>query len=166
ARRVIWAGFGAMIFATLMTWVVLAMPVSPREPFSAQLQPALVLCFGGGWRIAIGSIIAFCVGDFLNSYVLAKLKVRTQGRHLWLRFISSTIVGQGVDSLIFYPLAFMGIWTAQTLFAVMLANWTFKVLVEVLMTPFTYWACAKLKKAEGVDTFDTDTDFTPFSLKR
>jgi len=166
ARRVIWAGFGAMIFATIMTWVVLSLPASPNEPFSAQLQPALVTCFGGGWRIALGSIIAFFVGDFLNSYVLAKLKVRTQGRHLWLRFISSTFIGQGVDSLIFYPLAFLGIWSPRTLLAVMLANWLFKVLVEVLMTPFTYWACAKLKEAEGVDTFDTDTDFTPFSLKR
>ena len=102
ARRVIWAGFAAMLFATVMTWVVLALPASPNEPFSAQLQPALVTCFGGGWRIALGSIVAFFVGDFLNSYVLAKLKVRTQGRHLWLRFISSTFVGQGVDSLIFY----------------------------------------------------------------
>ena len=166
ARRVIWAGFGAMVFATVMTWVVLSLPASPNEPFSAQLQPALVTCFGGGWRIALGSIVAFFVGDFLNSYVLAKLKVRTQGRHLWLRFISSTFVGQGVDSLIFYPLAFLGIWSPKTLFAVMLANWMFKVLVEVVMTPFTYWACAKLKKAEGVDTFDTHTDFTPFSLKR
>lgn len=163
-RRVIWAGFAAMAFATVMTWVVLSLPASPQEPFSAQLQPALQLCFGGGWRIALGSIIAFCVGDFLNSYVLAKLKVRTQGRHLWLRTIGSTIVGQAVDSLIFYPLAFLGIWTWSTLAAVMVANWAFKVLVEVVMTPFTYWACAKLKAAEGVDAYDTDTNFTPFKL--
>lgn len=163
-RRVIWTGFAAMLFATVMTWVVLAMPISDREPFSAQLQPALELCFGGGWRIAVGSIIAFCVGDMLNSYVLAKLKVRTQGRHLWLRTIGSTIIGQAVDSLIFYPLAFLGIWTFKTLLAVMVANWAFKVLVEIVMTPFTYWACAKLKKVEGVDAYDTHTDFTPFKL--
>ena len=166
ARRVIWAGFGAMLFATVMTWVVLALPASPNEPFSAQLQPALETCFGGGWRIALGSIIAFFVGDFLNSYVLAKMKVRMGGKHPWARFIGSTFVGQGVDSLIFYPLAFIGIWSPQTLLAVMLANWVFKVLVEVVMTPVTTIVCAKLKQAEGVDAFDTDTDFTPFSLKR
>ena len=166
ARRVIWAGFGAMLFATVMTWVVLAMPASPNEPFSAQLQPALETCFGGGWRIALGSIIAFFVGDFLNSYVLAKMKVRMGGKHPWARFIGSTFVGQGVDSLIFYPLAFIGIWSPQTLLAVMLANWVFKVLVEVVMTPVTTIVCAKLKEAEGVDAFDKDTDFTPFSLKR
>ena len=149
-----------------MTWVVLAMPASPNEPFSAQLQPALETCFGGGWRIALGSIVAFFVGDFLNSYVLAKMKVRMGGKHPWARFIGSTFVGQGVDSLIFYPLAFIGIWSPQTLLAVMLANWVFKVLVEVVMTPVTTIVCAKLKQAEGVDAFDTDTDFTPFSLKR
>jgi len=166
ARRVIWSGFAAMIFATVMTWVVLAMPASPNEPFSAQLQPALETCFGGGWRIALGSIVAFCVGDFLNSYVLAKMKVRMGGKHPWARFIGSTVVGQGVDSLIFYPLAFLGIWSPQTLLAVMLANWIFKVLVEVVMTPVTTVVCAKLKQVEGVDAYDTDTDFTPFSLRR
>ncbi len=165
ARRVIWAGFGAMTFATVMTWVVLALPASPNEPFSAQLQPALETCFGGGWRIAGCSIIAFFSGYFLNSYVLAKLKVRTQGKHLWLRTIGSTFVGQGVDSLAFYPIAFAGIWTGSTLAAVMLANWLFKVAVEAVMTPVTYWACASLKRAEGVDAYDNKTDFTPFSLK-
>ena len=165
-RRVIWTGFAAMLFATVMAAVILALPPSPDEPFSARLQPALETCFGGGWRIALGSMLAFAVGDFLNSYVLAKLKVRTQGRHLWMRTIGSTVVGQGVDSLIFYPVAFLGVWTGPTLLAVMLANWLFKVAVEVVMTPFTYWACARLKKAEGLDTFDIHTDFTPFSLRR
>ena len=166
ARRVIWAGFGAMLFATVMTWVVLAMPASPNEPFSAQLQPALETCFGGGWRIALGSIIAFFVGDFLNSYVLAKMKVRMGGKHPWARFIGSTFVGQGVDSLIFYPIAFMGIWSPEKVLGVMLINWILKILVEAVMTPVTTIVCAKLKQAEGVDAFDTDTDFTPFSLKR
>jgi queuosine precursor transporter len=146
--------------------VVLAMPASPDEAFNAQLQPALVTCFGGGWRIALGSIIAFCVGDFLNSFVLAKMKVRMGGKHPWARFIGSTIVGQGVDSLIFYPIAFVGIWSLDKVLAVMLANWVLKVLVEAAMTPVTTVICAKLKQAEGVDTYDTDTDFTPFSLKR
>ena len=166
ARRVIWSGFAAMIFATVMTWVVIAMPASPDATFNAQLQPALETCFGGGWRIAIGSIIAFCVGDFLNSFVLAKMKVRMGGRHAWARFIGSTVVGQGVDSLIFYPIAFLGIWSVQKVLAVMLANWVLKVIVEAVMTPVTTVVCAKLKQAEGVDTYDTDTDFTPFSLRR
>jgi uncharacterized integral membrane protein (TIGR00697 family) len=163
---VIWSGFAAMLFATVMTWVVLAMPASPDAAFNAQLQPALETCFGGGWRIALGSIIAFCVGDFLNSYVLAKMKVRMGGKHPWARFIGSTVVGQGVDSLIFYPLAFLGIWSQATLIAVMAANWLFKVLVEAIMTPVTTLVCAKLKQVEGVDAYDTDTDFTPFSLRR
>ncbi|MFM9147771.1 MAG: queuosine precursor transporter, partial [Verrucomicrobiota bacterium] len=158
ARRVIWSGFAAMAFATVMTWVVLAMPASPDEPFSAQLQPALVLCFGGGWRIALGSILAFCVGDFVNSYVLAKLKVMTRGRHAWMRFIGSTVVGQGVDSLIFYPLAFLGIWSLPTLLAVMAANWAFKGLVEAIMTPLTSVICERLKRSEGVDAYDEGTD--------
>ncbi len=166
ARRVIWSGFAAMLFATVMTWVVIAMPASPDAMFNAQLQPALETCFGGGWRIAIGSIIAFCVGDFLNSFVLAKMKVRMGGRHAWARFIGSTIVGQGVDSLIFYPIAFLGIWSVQKVLAVMLANWVLKVIVEAVMTPVTTVVCAKLKQAEGVDTYDNDTDFTPFSLRR
>ena len=166
ARRVIWSGFAAMLFATVMTWVVLAMPASPDASFNAQLQPALETCFGGGWRIALGSIIAFFVGDFLNSYVLAKMKVRMGGKHPWARFIGSTFVGQGVDSLIFYPIAFMGIWSPEKVLGVMLINWILKILVEAVMTPVTTIVCAKLKQAEGVDAFDTDTDFTPFSLKR
>jgi uncharacterized integral membrane protein (TIGR00697 family) len=166
ARRVIWTGFAAMLFATVMTWVVLAMPASPDETFNAQLQPALETCFGGGWRIALGSIIAFFVGDFLNSFVLAKMKVSMGGRHPWARFIGSTFVGQGVDSLIFYPIAFIGIWSPEKVLGVMLMNWILKVLVEAVMTPVTTIVCAKLKQAEGVDAFDTDTDFTPFSLKR
>lgn len=166
ARRVIWSGFAAMLFATIMTWVVLAMPASPDATFNAQLQPALETCFGGGWRIALGSIVAFCIGDFLNSYVLAKMKISMGGKHPWARFIGSTVVGQGVDSLVFYPIAFLGIWTVDKVLGVMLANWLLKVLVEALMTPVTTVVCAKLKQAEGVDTFDTDTDFTPFSLKR
>jgi len=166
ARRVIWSGFAAMLFATVMTWVVLAMPASPDATINAQLQPALETCFGSGWRIALGSIIAFFVGDFLNSFVLAKMKVSMGGKHPWARFIGSTVVGQGVDSLIFYPIAFLGIWSPQKVLGVMLINWILKVLVEAVMTPITTVVCAKLKEAEGVDAFDTDTDFTPFSLKR
>jgi hypothetical protein len=165
ARRVIWAGFLAMIFASVMAWVVVNLPASPTEPFNETLQPAIEVVFGYTWRIAVASIAAFWVGDFVNAYVLARLKVLTRGRWLWLRTIGSTLVGQGVDSMIFYPLAFAGIWAYDTLFAVVTFNWFFKVIVEVVMTPVTYAAVGWLKRHEQVDHFDTDTNFTPFSLK-
>jgi uncharacterized integral membrane protein (TIGR00697 family) len=164
ARRVIWAGFIAMVFASVMASVVVHLPASPTEPFNATLQPAIEVVFGNTWRIAVASIAAFWVGDFLNAYVLARLKVATRGRWLWMRTIGSTIVGQGVDSLIFYPLAFAGIWAGETLFAVIAFNWFFKVMVEVVMTPLTYAIVGWLKRHEHEDYYDDDTNFTPFSL--
>jgi uncharacterized integral membrane protein (TIGR00697 family) len=165
ARRVIWAGFFSMIFASVMAWVVVNLPASPTEPFNTTLQPAIEVVFGYTWRIAVASIAAFWVGDFVNAYVLARLKVLTRGRWLWMRTIGSTIVGQGVDSLIFYPLAFAGIWAGETLLAVIAFNWFFKVMVEVVMTPATYAIVGWLKRHEHEDYYDTETDFTPFSLK-
>jgi hypothetical protein len=165
ARKVIWAGFIAMIFATFMAFVVINLPASPNEPFNATLQPALEVVFGNTWRIVIASIVAFWAGDFVNAYVMAKMKLRTRGRWLWSRTIGSTIVGQGVDSVIFYPFAFGGIWSSDTLAAVVAFNWAFKVIVEVVMTPATYAAVGWLKKREQEDFYDTDTNFTPFSLK-
>lgn len=164
ARRAIWAGFGAMIFATIMSAIVVGMTPSPDEPWNATLQPALEIVFGNTWRIVAASMLAYWVGDFVNSYVMAKMKLRTQGRFLWTRTIGSTACGQGVDSLIFYPLAFYGIWTNDALIAVVIFNFTMKVSVEVVFTPLTYFVVNRLKRAEGVDTFDFDTDFTPFSL--
>lgn len=164
ARKVIWAGFGAMLFASLMSWLVISLPANPAEPYNATLQPALEIVFGSTFRIVVASVMAFWVGDFVNSYVLAKMKVWTEGRHLWSRTIGSTIVGQGVDSLLFYPLAFYGIWDTATLWSVVFFNWMFKISVEVVMTPLTYLVVAKLKRAEHCDYFDRDTDFTPFSL--
>jgi uncharacterized integral membrane protein (TIGR00697 family) len=165
ARRVIWAGFIAMLFASGMAWVVVNLPASSTEPFNATLQPAIEIAFGNTWRIALASIVAFWVGDFVNAYVLARLKVLTHGRWLWMRTIGSTILGQGVDSLIFYPLAFAGIWSGATLFAVVAFNWFFKVMVEVVMTPATYVVVGWLKRHEHEDYYDIDTNFTPFSLK-
>jgi uncharacterized integral membrane protein (TIGR00697 family) len=165
ARRVIWAGFIAMLFAVLMSWVVIGLPASPAEPFNATLQPAIEVVFGNTWRIAAGSIVAFWAGDFVNAYVLARMKVATGGRWLWMRTIGSTIVGQGVDSLIFYPIAFAGIWESETLFAVIAANFTFKVMVEVVMTPLTYAIVGWLKRHEREDHYDRGTNFTPFSLQ-
>jgi uncharacterized integral membrane protein (TIGR00697 family) len=165
ARRVIWAGFGAMFFATLMVWVVLNLPASDQEPFNAVLQPALQTVFGNTWRIVVASLIAFWIGDFVNAYVMAKMKLLTAGRHLWTRTIGSTVLGQGIDSLIFYPIAFGGIWESSTLLVVIGFNWLFKVMVEVCFTPLTYLAVGFLKRAEGEDHYDRDTNFTPFSLQ-
>lgn len=165
ARRVIWAGFGAMLFASLMAWVMVHLPASPDEPFNAVVQPAVEVLFGNTWRIVLASILAFWAGDFVNSFVMAKMKVWSAGKWLWMRTIGSTVVGQGVDSLLFYPIAFAGIWSFDTLLAVVLFNWGFKITVEIVMTPVTYAVVNKLKHVEKEDHYDTKTNFTPFSLK-
>jgi len=165
ARRAIWAGFGAMLFATLMTQFILRVPASTTEQYNVQLQPALELVFGGTWRIVAASMLAYWVGDFVNSFVMARMKLATGGRWLWSRAWGSTICGQAVDSAIFYPFAFGSVWTHQTLLAVMLFNFAFKVGVEVVFTPLTYLIVGWLKRSEGVDTYDRGTRFTPFSLE-
>jgi queuosine precursor transporter len=165
ARKVIWAGFGAMLFATIMTLVVIHLPMSKSEKWNETYQPAIEIVFGGTWRIALASLLAYWVGDFANSYVLAKMKLITKGRFLWTRTIGSTIVGQGLDSLIFYPLAFYGVWTDHKLAAAVLFNWAFKVGVEIIFTPLTYLIVGALKRTEHEDYYDVDTNFTPFSIE-
>ncbi|MCG3138242.1 MAG: hypothetical protein HJJLKODD_02103 [Phycisphaerae bacterium] len=164
-RKVIWAGFISMFFYVLMSQVVLRMPMNPAEPYNNQLQPALEVVFGNGWRIVLASILAFWVGDFANSFVLAKMKILTRGRWLWTRTIGSTLVGQAVDSFIFYPLAFWGIWNSETMIKVVTFNIGFKVMVEVVMTPVTYLVVGWLKRVENEDYYDTRTRFTPFSMQ-
>jgi uncharacterized integral membrane protein (TIGR00697 family) len=164
-RKVIWAGFGAMLFATVMSNIVIAMPAKPDEPYNQILQPALEVAFGSTWRIVVASMAAFWVGDFVNGFVLAKMKVLTEGRMLWTRTIGSTIGGQAVDSLLFYPIAFAGSWETKTLLQAMAFNWFFKVMLEVVLTPLTYLIVNGLKKAENEDFFDRGTNFTPFSLQ-
>ncbi|CAN5269258.1 queuosine precursor transporter [soil metagenome] len=164
ARKVIWAGFGAMIFATVMGLFVVHAPADPHEPFNEVLQPALELVFGNTWRIVVASIVAFWVGDFVNCFVMAKMKVLTRGKHLWTRTIGSTFTSQLVDSILFYPIAFFGEWQTQTIAKVVAFNWLFKVGVEVVLTPLTYFVVNKLKRAENEDYFDDKTEFTPFSL--
>ncbi|GAB1267251.1 queuosine precursor transporter [Aurantivibrio infirmus] len=165
ARKVIWAGFGAMIFASGMAYIIINLTPAPHESYNDVLQPALEVVFGNAYRIVIASIIAFWAGDFVNAYILAKMKIWTKGKFLWMRTIGSTLGGQSVDSLIFYPLAFYGIWEGKTILAVIVFNCAFKILVEVFMTPITYLIVAFLKKHERVDYYDTETNFTPFSLK-
>jgi uncharacterized integral membrane protein (TIGR00697 family) len=158
ARRCIWAGFAGLIFMAMMSWVVVALP--PHESWGG--QAAYESVFGQVPRIVLASIIAFWCGEFVNSYVLARMKVWTEGRHLWTRTIGSTVVGQGVDSLLFYPLAFLGVFETETVLQLMLTQWVLKVAWEVLLTPFTYAVVGWLKRKEGVDVFDRGTDFTPF----
>ena len=128
-------------------------------------QEAYEFVFGNSWRIVLASMVAFCVGEFANSFVLARMKVWSQGRHLWARTIGSTVVGQGLDSLIFYPLAFYGLagWPIEQLGQVVLSQWAIKTAWEALLTPVTYQVVGWLKRAEGVDVYDTDTDFSPFA---
>lgn len=165
ARRAIWAGFGAMIFASFMSAIVVAMPASPTSDYNKVLQPALETVFGNTWRIVVASMVAYWVGDFVNSFVMAKMKIWSAGRHLWMRTIGSTICGQGIDSLLFYPIAFYGLLDDATLASLMVFNLLFKIGVEVAFTPITYWVVNALKRAEGVDTYDRDISFSPFSLQ-
>ncbi|HEX5182035.1 MAG TPA: queuosine precursor transporter [Allosphingosinicella sp.] len=163
ARRCIWAGFAAMLFMALMSWVVVKLP--PAASWTG--QAAYEAVFGQVPRIVFASICAFWAGEFVNSFVLAKMKILTRGRWLWTRTIGSTVVGQGVDSIIFYPLAFLYAehWTNALVFQVLLMQWVLKVSWEVLLTPFTYAVVGFLKRREGVDVYDTDTNFTPFRAR-
>ncbi|MXP08896.1 queuosine precursor transporter [Pseudoblastomonas halimionae] len=164
ARRVIWTGFAALAFMAFMAWVVVALP--PAEGWDG--QEAYEKVFGNTWRIVVASMTAFWVGEFANSFVMAKMKVWTTGKHLWTRTIGSTVVGQGLDSLIFYPLAFYGLagWPPELLWQVVLSQWLIKTGWEALLTPVTYAVVGWLKRREGVDVFDEDTDFSPFAKAR
>jgi queuosine precursor transporter len=159
ARRCVWAGFAAMVFMAFMSWVVVAMP--PAANWTG--QAAYESVFGGTWRIVLASILAFWAGEFVNSFVLAKMKILTQGKHLWTRTIGSTVFGQAVDSAIFYPIAFLGIWDTATVVTVMITNWGLKVLWEAVLTPVTYAVVGWMKSREGVDVFDSGTEFSPFA---
>ncbi len=161
ARRAIWTGFAALLFMAFMSSVVVALP--PAATW--QGQAAYDAVFGQVPRIVLASFVAFWAGEFVNSYVLARMKVWTRGRHLWARTIGSTIVGQGIDSLIFYPLAFYGVWENETLLQVLLIQFALKVAWEVLLTPATYVLVGWLKRREGVDVYDTATNFTPFKTQ-
>jgi uncharacterized integral membrane protein (TIGR00697 family) len=163
ARRCIWAGFAAVLFMAFMSWVVVALPPAPGWGGQAAYETV----FGQVPRIVFASVAAFWAGEFANSFVLARMKILTSGRHLWSRTIGSTVVGQGIDSLIFYPLAFYGApdWPVDALLMVMLSQFVLKVAWEVLLTPVTYLVVGFLKRREGLDVYDSGTDFTPFRAR-
>ena len=163
ARRVIWAGFAGLAFASFMAEVVVALPPAPFWKHQAAYEVA----FGSTWRIVAASMIAYFCGEFVNSYVLAKMKIMTAGRWLWSRTIGSTLAGEAVDSALFYPLAFYGsgIIPDDKLPLVMAAQFVVKVSVEVVFTPVTYKVVGWLKRAEDEDYYDRKTDFNPFRLK-
>jgi queuosine precursor transporter len=161
-RRVIWAGFAALAFAAVMAAVIVALPPSPKW----QNQSAYEVAFGSTWRIAGASVIAFTCGSFVNSFILAKMKIITAGKHLWARTIGSTVGGEFVDSMLFYPLAFYnsGLMPNDLVWKLVVSQFVVKTLVETLFTPVTYAVVNFLKRAEGEDFYDRDTNFTPFKL--
>ncbi|UZX15702.1 queuosine precursor transporter [Thermus sp. PS18] len=163
SRRVIWLGFFALLLATLTFQGVAALP-APKDEESQRFAQAFGLLLGLTPRIVLGSLLAYFVGEFANAYVLAKLKVKTEGRFFWLRALTSTLVGQGLDTGIFLLVAFYGVFPPEVLWAVFLSNYVFKVGVEALMLPITYGVVGFLKRVEGLDVYDRDTDFNPFRL--
>jgi hypothetical protein len=163
-RRVVWAGFGALAFASFMAWVVISLPPA-KSDFMATYQGQLEGVFGNAWRISAGSMIAFWTGSFANSYVLAKMKLWTKGRWLWTRTIGSTLIGELVDSSLFYFIAFYGIWATGDVVKVAIAQYFLKTGWEIVMTPVTYKVVGFLKKAENEDYYDRGTNFNPFVLK-
>jgi queuosine precursor transporter len=163
ARRVIWTGFAALIFMAFMAWVVVALPPAPGW----NGQAAYVEVFGNSWRIVAASMLAFWAGEFANSFVLAKMKVANKGRNMGLRFVASTVIGQGLDSLIFYPVAFYGLsgWPTDQLMKTVLSQWAIKTGWEIILLPVTIMIVTAIKRREGVDIYDDKTDFSPFRAK-
>lgn len=160
-RRCVWAGFAALVFAAFMSYVIVHMP--PAK-FWESKQAAVEAIFGSTPRIVAASIIAFWCGSFVNSYVLAQMKLSTGGRWLWTRVVGSTLCGELVDSGLFYAIAFAGPLTGAQLLRVITTQYVLKSGWEIIMTPVTYRIVGFLKRAEQEDYFDRDTDFTPFSL--
>lgn len=160
-RRVVWAGFVALAFASLMSIAIVALPPAPDWGN----QEAYATIFGQTPRIALASLIAYWSGEFANSFVMARMKVMMDGRSLWMRTIGSTIVGQAFDSLIFYPVAFYGVWATSDVMLVMVSNYFIKVGWEAAITPITYMVVNFLKRKENEDYYDRDTNFSPFTLK-
>jgi len=169
ARRGIWIAFGCNLLAVVAIWLAGILP--PASFWTAgvyenpeQADQAYRAILGFTPRLLVASFLAYLVGEFLNSFVLAKMKVRTEGRYLWMRTIASTIVGQGADSLIFITVAFYGILPTSALMTAVVTQWLVKSAYEALATPLTYWVVNSLKRSEGIDVYDRDTNFRPVRL--
>jgi queuosine precursor transporter len=160
ARRAIWLGFAGNLIAVLAIWLTGVLPA----PAFWQGQEAYNAILGFTPRLLLASFVAYLVGEFANSSVLAKMKIWSQGRHLWARTIGSTLVGQGLDSLIFIGIAFSGQMAAPALISAVFSQWLFKSLYEVVATPLTYLVVNTLKRVEGVDVYDVDTNLNPFTF--
>lgn len=162
SRRVIWAGFAGLAFASLMAWMIVALPPAPYW----HNQDAYEVAFGSTWRISLAGLIAFAAGGFVNSFVMAKMKTVSAGRHLWQRTITSTIFGEVVDTVLFVPMAFWntGIIPNDKIPLIIGAQIIAKIAVEVAFTPVVYKTVAFLKRAENEDYYDKNTDFNPFKI--
>ena len=163
ARKVIWTGFAALLFASVMAAVIVALPPAPGW----ENQKVYEIAFGNTWRIAGASMVAYFCGEFVNSYVLARMKVASEGRAMGLRFIASTVAGEAIDSALFYPLAFWnsGIMQNELVLTLVISQFVTKTLVEVAFLPLTVRIVRALKRAEQEDVYDRDTDFNPFRVR-
>jgi uncharacterized integral membrane protein (TIGR00697 family) len=162
ARRVIWLGFACNLLAVIAIYLG---GLAPAAPIWHQ-QAAYDTILGFTPRLLLASFTAYMVGEFINAFVLARLKIATKGRWLWTRTIGSTLIGEGLDTLIFISIAFWGIIPPQLILTAILTQWTFKVVYEVLATPFTYWIVGFLKRRENLDTYDYQTNFSPILFRR
>lgn len=161
SRKIIWSGFAATLFMSLCYILVGYLPASP---FWAN-QEAYETILGVVPRIVVGSLLAYFAGEFCNSYVLSKMKIWTKGRHLWARTIGSTVVGEGVDSVIFVLVAFFGVLPSPALFTIIVSGYVLKVAIEVVFTPITYFVVRKLKELEGIDVYDYGVNYNPFAVR-
>jgi len=161
ARRAIWLGFIGNLVAVVAIWLAGLLPA----PVFWQGQGAYATILGFTPRLLLASFVAYLIGEFANSTVLAKMKVWTNGRHLWARTIGSTIVGQGLDSLVFILIAFVGLMASPDLLTAIVSQWLFKSAYEAIATPLTYAVVNTLKRVEGVDAYDVDTPLNPFAFE-
>jgi hypothetical protein len=162
ARRVIWLGFFCNLLAVIAIWIAQILP--PASFWQGQAAYEQILGFTP--RLLLASFLAYLVGEFANSFILAKLKIISQGRFLWVRTIGSTLVGQGLDSLVFITIAFWGTIPGAAMISTIITQWLVKSIYEVVATPFTYLAVNFLKRKENIDVYDRTTNFNPLKMNR
>lgn len=162
SRKIIWSGFAALIFMSFWYWFI---QILPSAPFW-QNQEAYETILGAVPRITLASISAYFLGEFSNSFVLSRMKVWMNGKHLWMRTIGSTIVGEGIDSLVFITIAFAGTMPIGAMFTIIGSIYLLKVIYEIIATPLTYAIVKKIKKVEGIDVYDRGIDYNPFVLEK